>query len=102
MTKADAPFEELPALTARQLEALEWIYRYWSEHRHAPTQRELSSGLGAVTQTASPWVRVLEERGYVTRWPAKKRRNLRLTEKAVKKLKLEGRIEIGVQKTLFD
>lgn len=82
---------ELPRLTARQTETLAWFFAYWSAHRHAPTQREIARGLGASsrTTTAARLVDPLVRRGYLTRIGSVSR-NLRLTEQAVAKLKLEG------------
>jgi len=92
MHRDDEPITELPALTPRQLDVLTAIYRYWQDCRHAPTHRELATQLGAKASTAAPWIRVLEDRGYVYRDPPRGRRNLRISGKAVEKLQLEGRV----------
>jgi SOS-response transcriptional repressor LexA len=84
---------ELPFLTPRQLGTLTWIYVFWAEHRHGPTQREIAAGLGASvnTTTATPFVKALLAKGYLER-TGSSWRNIRPTTLAVEKLKLEGLI----------
>ena len=92
--------EELPHLTPRQLDALAWVYEYWIDHRHGPTQREIAVGLGASarTATAAPFVDPLVVKGYLERTPAASR-NIRPTTKAAKKLTLEGRLHEAAAST---
>ncbi len=83
--------QELPHLTQRQLDALVWVCRFWAVHRHGPTQREIASGLGASsrTATAAPFVDPLVAKGYLERTSAPSR-NIRPTNAAFEKMRLAG------------
>ncbi len=76
--------EELPHLTGRQLDALAWVCHYWLAHKHGPTHREVTAGLGGAAGTAA-----LVKKGYLERTPATSR-NIRPTATTFKKLTLEG------------
>ena len=86
--------EELPHLTARQLDVLAWVFGFWVSHQHGPTQREIVAGLGTSTRTstAAAFVEPLVAKGYLERTQASSR-NIRPTPKATRKLTLEGKIE---------
>ncbi|MBK4723403.1 hypothetical protein JJL56_31625 [Azospirillum sp. YIM DDC1] len=83
--------EELPFLTARQMEALTWVVRFWRAHRYGPTQREIAAGMGASsrTATAAPFVDPLVAKGYLEKTSAPSR-NLKPTRRAIEKLIFEG------------
>lgn len=78
-------------MTPRQLDALAWVCRFWALRRHGPTQREIASGLGASTRTATaaPFVDPLVAKGYLERTAAASR-NIKPTPRAAEKLRLEG------------
>jgi hypothetical protein len=75
---------ELPHLTERQFDALVWVCRYWAVHRHGPTHREVTAGLGGSVVTAA-----LVDKGYLERTAATSR-NIRPTATTFEKLKHEG------------
>jgi DNA-binding MarR family transcriptional regulator len=84
---ADQLPERLPTLTNKQARTLEYIYRFYIEHRDYPTHREIAEALKIKSTNAMPFVNPLIKKGYLKRVNGP-RRNMRLTTQALEKLKL--------------
>ncbi len=76
----------LPTLTDAQLASLRAIHSFVLEKSMYPTQRELGVILGCSQPNAVQHIEALTKKGYLTRDPSTNRRNIRLTELAIKKL----------------
>jgi DNA-binding MarR family transcriptional regulator len=76
----------LPALTDAQLSALRAIHGFVLERSMYPTQRELAAIIGCSQPNAVQYIDALTKKGYLVRDLSTNRRNIRLTELAIKKL----------------
>ncbi len=83
------PFKVLPPLTEKQGKCLEYILNYFIEHRYYPTQREVARAMKIASTNAEVHIEPLERKGYLVR-DSGKRRNIRLTQEALKRLELNG------------
>lgn len=81
--------ELLPPVTARQYECLRYIYDYFRRHQYYPSQREICSAMNLRTATAATYLIPLGTKGYVRKDPASRRRNIRLTEEALRLIEKE-------------
>jgi SOS-response transcriptional repressor LexA len=79
-----------PALTDRQLAMVRWIHEYAVRERQYPTQREVAAGLGYSQAAAGHHIQALVKKGYLAMLPRTEvsRRNMRMTQLAVEKLRL--------------
>lgn len=90
LRREPAPLEVLPALPKKQAECLIFIFNFYREHKHFPTHREITTGMGKPDiKTAAMYVDPLVEKGYLTRVP-ERGRNLRITVEGLERLKLMG------------
>lgn len=80
----------LPPLTERQLQVLDLIYRLVLEKQAYPTQREVGDVLGFTQATTGQHIDALLKKGYLSKAAGEFRRNIRLTQLAVEKLKNQG------------
>lgn len=84
----------LPVLSARQAEALRFIYDYAVEHRDYPTGPEIGLHLGMTKQGAASMLSTLVKKGYAFKDRNFSERNIRLTEVAIERMQREaGRSE---------
>lgn len=90
------PLKVLPPVTDRQAKCLIYIFDYFVEKRHYPTHREIASAMGVRSNTAEMYLEPLELKGYLLRERGR-RRNIRLTQDALDKLK---RLGVNVQEKL--
>lgn len=88
----------LPTLTKRQVEVLSFLGNYFQEKRDYPTQREIADHFRISQNAAALHLQALSKKNYVVRLPGE-RRNIRLTELAIEKLRMIGK-EAGAQLTL--
>lgn len=79
----------LPVLSDRQSDCLRFIYRYAMQNRDYPLGTEIAEHLGVTKQAVTSVVNALVRKGYVYRDRTLAQRNLRLTEGAAEKMKLE-------------
>jgi DNA-binding MarR family transcriptional regulator len=86
----------LPTLTQRQAEVLTFLGRYFQTNRDYPTQREIADHFGVSQNAAALHLVALSKKNYVVRLPGE-RRNIRLTELALEKLRMIGE-EVGAQR----
>lgn len=86
--------KELPPLTHTQLRSLKFILDFYIKHRYYPSHREIIDGLKIKGDNAGPYLKPLEQKGYLIRTP-QKQRSIRLTPDACEKLKLEGVDVVG-------
>jgi DNA-binding MarR family transcriptional regulator len=77
----------LPPLTERQAECLVYLFKYFSEYRYYPTQREIAKKMNLKTNSAATFLEPLRKKGYLEKEPGKNR-NINLTRAALLKLKL--------------
>jgi SOS-response transcriptional repressor LexA len=84
-----APLEVMPALTKNQAKCLEFIFNFYSEHKHFPTHREINVAMGSAASTAAMYLDPLVEKGYLTRAP-ERGRNIRITVDGLERLRLMG------------
>lgn len=80
----------LPVLSARQMEALRFIYDYAVEHRDYPTGPEIAERLGISKQGAASMVGTLVKKGYAFKDKNFSERNIRLTEVAIERMQREA------------
>lgn len=80
----------LPAMTQRQMQVLEVIYRLALERQLYPTQREVAGALGFTQATTGQHIDALLKKGYLSKAAGEYRRNIRLTSLAVERLKNQG------------
>lgn len=85
----------LPTLTKRQTEVLAFLGRYFQANRDYPTQREIADHFGISQNAAALHLVALGKKSYVMRLPGE-RRNIRLTARALEKLRMLGE-EVGAQ-----
>ncbi len=78
----------LPTLTRRQLEVLAFLNRYFHSYRDYPTQREIADYFSISQNAAALHLAALCKKKYVLRLPGE-RRNIRLTDIAFEKLRLQ-------------
>ena len=83
------PFQVLPPLTEKQGKCLEFILNYFLENRYYPTRREVAIAMQIPATAAEAHLEPLVRKGYLVR-ESGKRRNMRLTPEAVKRLELNG------------
>ena len=81
-----------PQLTAKQVQALAFMYGYLQEHRVYPTQREVAAAMSLSSNSAATYIDPLERKGVVTKLPGQPR-NLRITRAGVKALVQHGVIQ---------
>lgn len=62
-----SPLRLTPEMTSRELQALDFIKRYYIRHGHSPTLFEISSGLGVSRERARVIVRQLVRKEHVRR-----------------------------------
>jgi Mn-dependent DtxR family transcriptional regulator len=84
-----ARLKVLPALTDNQAKCLLYIYNFYTEHKHFPTQREIARALGIRSNTAAMYTDPLIRKGYLVR-VSERERNIRLTNDGLKRLRLMG------------
>jgi len=82
----------LPLLTNKQADCLTYIFRFFVTHRDYPTHREIAEAMSVHSTNVSPYLRPLINKGYIRRNDAAKR-NIRLTHRALQKLRLMGLID---------
>ena len=83
-----------PALTKRQLEVLEFIYKKVTTERQYPTQREISMAMGYHQAAAQQFLDSLVKKGYLLKDPTIRRRNIRMTHLAMEKLMTTNQLEM--------
>lgn len=79
----------LPALSERQYDVLKCVYQYAIEHRDFPLGIEIATRLGMTKQRVQPMTEALIKKGYLYKDPLLTRRNIRLTEAAMEKMRRE-------------
>jgi Mn-dependent DtxR family transcriptional regulator len=79
----------LPLLTGKQETCLSYIYTFFMTHRDYPTHREIAEAMSVQSTNASPCIQPLIRKGYLRRSGSAKR-NIRLTGRALQKLRLMG------------
>jgi SOS-response transcriptional repressor LexA len=78
-----------PQLTAKQVQALAFVYEYLQRHRVYPTQREVAAAMSLNSNSAATYLEPLERKGMVTKMLGQPR-NLRITRGGVKALVAHG------------
>jgi SOS-response transcriptional repressor LexA len=87
--------QPLPPTTRIQEECLKVIFKFVQDYRRYPTLREMSSLMamsGVKAVISHSVIRGLEVKGYLQRNEPKRRRNIRLTNLALKKLNINPAI----------
>ena len=86
-----------PSLTPKQLVVLEFIQRYFSEHRKSPLLREIQVGCQIISyKSAIDRLNALEHKGFIRRTP-NKHRGIRILRKASAGLQSEVTVESSLQ-----
>ena len=78
----------LPKLTDKQLSCLLSIAEFYTVNRFYPSRRELAGILGVSTSSASQHINFLIKKEYLV-VEVGERRNIRLTDKALERIKIE-------------
>jgi Mn-dependent DtxR family transcriptional regulator len=78
----------LPKLTDKQNLCLKFIYDFYEKNRFYPSHREIAQALIVKTTNMRPYLLPLEKKGYLINDESDSGRNMRLTERALEKIKL--------------
>ena len=87
----------LPVLSPRQLQALRYVHAYAEKHRDYPTGVEMAEEMGISKQAVASLLSSLIKKGYAFRDRNFYERNIRLTEIATERIKLD----LGTSQDLF-
>jgi len=88
--------QEMEGLTSRQKRLLEFIRQYIRERGYPPTIKEMGQGVGLRSPDSVAYnLRILEQKGYLTRW-AGRSRGLKLLEERPPGVPVLGRIAAGL------
>ena len=79
----------LPTLSERQYDVLKFVYTYAITNRDYPTGPEIAARFNISKQAVTPLLNTLVKKGYAYRDRQFLTRNLRLTEAALEKLRVE-------------